>query len=70
MSFMFCYGDCVRCHKPFSFNPERVPSVVVNGSREPLCADCVAWANPLRVAKGLPPIQVLSGAYEPEEVAF
>lgn len=68
MAWMSCIGYCVRCGKFFSFNPERVPSVVVNGTREPLCRACVEWANPLRIAKGLEPIRILPGAYEAEEV--
>lgn len=67
MAYMFIVGHCIRCRKPFTFNHLRVPSVVVAGQREPLCAECVAWANPLRVAKGLEPIAVLPGAYDPEE---
>lgn len=47
------------------FNPHLVPSIVVNGTREPLCRPCVEAANPRRVARGLAPIAVLPGAYEP-----
>lgn len=67
MAYMFVVGNCIRCGKPFSFNHLRVPSVVVKGEREPLCRDCVTWANPLRIPKGLEPIALLPGAYEPEE---
>lgn len=69
MGFMFVLAECVRCHRMFTFNAERVPSVVVNGRREPICKDCVEWANPERVKRGLAPIAVLPGAYEAEEVA-
>lgn len=68
MGYMFCTGECVRCRQLFTFNPERVPSVVVNGTREPLCKTCVEWANPQRIAKGLEPIKVLPGAYNSVEV--
>lgn len=66
--YMFAFSACFGCKRPFSYNPERVPSVVVDGVREPICQECVTRVNPLRLAKGLEPIAVLSGAYEPEEV--
>lgn len=69
MAWMSYIGLCINCKQPFSFNPDRVPSVIVNGTREPLCRACVEWANPVRIAKGLEPIHVLPGAYEAEEVA-
>lgn len=64
MSAMFALGECVCCHQLFSFNPDLVPSVTINGAREPLCRACVERANPLRKAKGLPEIVPLPGAYE------
>jgi hypothetical protein len=67
MSFVFCLGLCYGCKRMFSFNPELVPSIVVNGEREPVCATCVAVANPKRIANGLEPIRILPGAYEPQE---
>jgi hypothetical protein len=68
MGWMFCTGQCVNCHKIFSFNPDLVPSTPVNGHKEPICRECVEWANPLRKARGLDPIPVLPGAYEAQEV--
>lgn len=67
--YVFCIGSCVNCKKIFSFNPDLVPSVRVNGSKEPICKTCVEWANPIRKAKGLPEAVVLPGAYDvsPEE---
>lgn len=66
--YMIVLGTCVGCGTTFGFNADRVPSVVVNGSREPICRNCVARANPVRAKNGLDPIVVLPGAYEPEEV--
>lgn len=63
---MLCIGECVRCRCMFSFNPNRVPSVVIDGKREPLCRACVEWANPKRESLGLAPIVILPGAYEAE----
>lgn len=76
--YMFIIGPCVACGRPFTYNAERVPSIVVtwtaagpvddpNGRREPICRSCVDTANPLRIANGLDPITVLPGAYDPEE---
>lgn len=68
MAWMSVYGPCHVCGRPFTFNADRVPSVLVNGEREPVCLDCVERANPQRIANGLAPIVPLPGAYEPEEV--
>jgi hypothetical protein len=69
MGFMACLAPCFGCKRVFSFNPDRVPSIPVDGVRQPVCRDCVERVNPQRVANGLEPIRVLPGAYEPEEVA-
>lgn len=34
-------GPCVRCGAPFTFDPERVVSLTVDGEREPICLPCV-----------------------------
>lgn len=67
MGWMVCMGLCASCRRTFEFNPERVPSVRVNGEREPVCKSCINAANALRQARGLDPIVPLPGAYEPEE---
>jgi Fe-S-cluster-containing dehydrogenase component len=64
---VFAYGACIGCHRMFWFNPFRVPSCIVDGTREPVCRECVARANPRRIANGLPPIVPLPGAYEPAD---
>ena len=64
-----CVSACVGCGRTFAYHPHKVPSVVVNGTREPVCEACVERANPTRVANGLAPIVPLPGAYDgcPEE---
>jgi hypothetical protein len=62
--YAFCYGECAVCNRAFSFNPVRVPSVRVNGVREPVCLACVEASNPRRVANGLAPIVPAPDAYE------
>jgi len=64
MGYVFLTAPCYGCGELFSFHPHRVPSIVIDGRREPICADCVARANPKRIARGLPPIVPLPGAYE------
>lgn len=58
------YSACFGCKKLFSYNPVRVPSITVNGTREPICQTCVEAANPMRIANGLEPIVPLLDAYE------
>jgi hypothetical protein len=63
---MFVLGECFACHRPFTFSATRVPSVVINGHREPICQHCVDRVNPRRIANGLDPIVPLPGAYDPD----
>jgi hypothetical protein len=64
MGFAFCTSPCICCGRVFSYNPVKVPSMSVNGQREPVCAHCIATANPVRIANGLDPIVPLPDAYE------
>jgi hypothetical protein len=64
--YMLAIGPCWGCGAMFAFNPDRVPSIVVEGERQALCRACVARANRLRASTGAPPIVPLAGAYEPE----
>lgn len=61
MGYISVVGTCYSCGKPFSFHPNKVPSLVINGVREPICKDCVNKANPIRIKNGLQPI-----TYEPD----
>jgi len=47
------------------YNPVRVPSIRINGQREPICLACVHACNPARVKNGLKPIIPHRDAYEP-----
>ena len=69
MGYVFVMSACFGCKQPFSYNPHLVPSIRVNGVREPVCQACVDIANPQRIANGLDPITVPAGAYDamPEE---
>ena len=69
MSFMSVISPCCACGRIISCNPEIVPSLRVNGEREPLCPSCHArWNEIHRVSKGLAPIEALPGAWEGQEV--
>ena len=65
--FVMATSPCVGCGRIFCYSPTKVPSVRVNGSREPICAGCVASANPQRIANGLEPIQIVPGAYDADD---
>jgi len=64
MGYALCTGMCAACRRLFSFNPVRVPSVRINGSRDPVCRECIEAANVERRARGLEPFPVAADAYE------
>jgi hypothetical protein len=66
--YMYVLGPCYACKRMMTYSAERVPSLMVNGQREPVCLDCIERINPERVRNGLEPIVPLPGAYEPDEV--
>ena len=45
MGFCFAFSKCAACHQPFAYNPLMVPSVRINGVREPICRGCVMEWN-------------------------
>lgn len=68
MGYMFVIGNCIACGIMFSFNADHVPSVSIDGIREPICKDCVARINVIREGENLQPVWVHPEAYEPQEV--
>jgi hypothetical protein len=64
MGYALCFGSCVVCRRAFAFNPMRVPSIRIAGSREPVCQECMDLLNQRLVANGHAPVAVLPGAYE------
>lgn len=70
MAYMTLMCRCYTCGAPLLCNPLRVPSVpahlTTTGEKEPVCKACVDRANPQRAKRGLPPIVILPGAYDPE----
>lgn len=67
MGYVLAYGNCINCGKPFSFNPAKVPSIRVQGVREPVCKGCIEKANEVRRALGRELFTILPDAYEPCE---
>ena len=67
--YVFVTSECYCCHNLMAYNPHKVPSIRINGIREPVCRSCIERVNPMRVKNGLAPIEILPGAYEsiPEE---
>lgn len=64
--YAIVHGRCIICKEMVSFNPHKVPSVRIDGGeRQPVCRTCIEAANPERVKRGLEPIEILPGAYDP-----
>jgi hypothetical protein len=72
MAYVSVTSPCISCGKLFSYHPHLVPSIRLNaerqadpnGTREPICRDCVERANPRRIANGLEPITYHPRAYD------
>lgn len=65
MGYVQALGHCALCGAVFTFNPLRVPSVRIDGSRRPVCERCVTTRiNPARRSQGLEDLVVAPDAYE------
>lgn len=65
MGLALMWSACASCQKMMAYNPRWVPSVRINDVKEPICLRCVETANPIRIKKGLSPIEVNPQAYSP-----
>ena len=65
MGYALAHSACYSCKRIFSYNPMRVPSISVDGQREPVCLDCMIWVNNVRELRGMPPHPIHLDAYEP-----
>lgn len=61
MGYAIMFGTCAACHKPIGFNPHKVPSLMVDGKREPICETCANRWNELHPENARP---ILKGAYD------
>lgn len=68
LPYAICMGPCFGCGRMFTFHPDKVPSIEVEGVKQPICRACVERVNPVREEHGLAPIVPLPNAYwdEPE----
>jgi len=65
MGYAICTSACYGCKRLFSYNPLRVPSLRIDGIKEPFCQDCISRANVARKTKGLDPLVPHPDAYSP-----
>jgi hypothetical protein len=65
MGYALAFSACIGCGRMFAYNPMKVPSVRINGEREPLCQVCTRRLNMVRAANGLEPIVPAPDAWEP-----
>jgi hypothetical protein len=63
--YAMAMGRCINCSRIFGFNPHKVPSIRLNGTKEPICRDCIKDLNAVRVAHGVPEWTIHPDAYEP-----
>lgn len=54
MGYALVLGNCIACKRMISFNPNAVPSLMVNGRREPLCEGCANRWNELHPENARP----------------
>lgn len=64
MAYALLHCHCINCGACMACNPVRVPSVRVNGKREPVCKACVERYNAERIKQGLEPFPIPADAYE------
>jgi hypothetical protein len=73
-TYALILADCASCQAPIAAHPRKVPSIRIGpdgrpdpaGTREPICRLCFdRWNQVHRLDKGLPPVELLPGAYGP-----
>ena len=64
MGYVTIMAPCICCSRIFASNPMRVPSIRINGQREPICQECIPRVNAMRRARGVEEIVPHKDAYE------
>jgi hypothetical protein len=64
MGYVTLTAPCIRCKALFSFNPVRVPSIRIDGTRYPICQACIPVINEKRKEAGVEEIVPAPDAYE------
>lgn len=59
--YIFVMGHCIACKALITFNPNLVPSIRVDGEKEPLCRAC---AERWRKIHNRPDVVIHPDAYE------
>jgi hypothetical protein len=54
-------GFCAACGRHIEFNPHKVPSLMIEGKREPICKSCAERWNILHPENAKP---IQEGAYD------
>ena len=69
MGYVLMTSACISCGNIVTYNPMKVPSVRVNGKREPLCRTCADRLNDEFEKRGKERVPIQPDAYEacPEE---
>ena len=62
VGYITMMAHCIACKMLIQFNPRAVPSLLVNGVREPLCRSCAERWNQLHPENARP---IRPDAYEP-----
>ena len=62
--YVMAFGRCCGCDLPMTFHPNKVPSLRVNGEREPVCRACMDALNADLEQNGLPPHAIDPEAYK------
>lgn len=65
MAYVMVMSPCYGCKKDFMYNPQYVPSLTIDGVREPFCQSCIDKANVVRRQKSLEPLVPHPQAYQP-----
>lgn len=63
MGYVTVFSTCYTCNGFMSFNPNKVPSLRINGERQPLCEACANKYNATRKKMGLPTTEIDPDAY-------
>lgn len=64
MGYALAMSGCLCCGNTFGYNPVRVPSFRVAGTRRPICKRCMGIINDKRKAAGVEPFVIPDDAYE------
>ena len=65
VGYALVIGPCILCGRTFGMNPNKVPSIRVHGTRQPVCRNCMDALIAKEEAAGIVPKRYADDAYEP-----